>query len=291
MHIASTVDELRDRVQGWRAAGLTVGLVPTMGALHDGHLDLVRHARALADRVVTSIFVNPTQFGPGEDFDRYPRTFDTDCAALASVGCDAVFAPSVAAMYPPGFQTRVEVTRLPQHLCGLGRPGHFAGVTLVVLKLFNACEPDIAVFGEKDYQQVRVIEQMVRDLDCRVRIVRHPTVREADGLARSSRNRYLTADERSRAPVLYATLSDMAARIAAGATDAAALADEGRAVIRAAGLAVEYLSIVDPDTLDDVAAIGGPVRLLVAARLGATRLIDNVGADPATAPRAMEDAT
>lgn len=283
MVIASTVQELRTLVRGWRVQGRTVAMVPTMGALHDGHLDLVRAARGLADHVVTSIFVNPTQFGPNEDFDRYPRTFDADCAMLDQVGCDAVFAPSVSAMYPDGFQTRVEVTRLPDHLCGLGRPGHFAGVTLVVLKLFHACEPDLAVFGEKDFQQVRVIEQMVRDLDCPVRIVRHPTVREADGLARSSRNRYLDARQRSQAPVLFRTLSGMASRIQAGARDPGALIAQGRAAITAAGLSVEYLSIVDPDTLDDVASIDGPVRILVAARLGVTRLIDNVGAQPASA--------
>lgn len=291
MLIAPTVEALRVRVQAWHAVGRTVALVPTMGALHDGHLDLVRTARGLADHVVTSIFVNPTQFGPNEDFDRYPRTFDADCALLEGVGCDAVFAPSASAMYPPGFQTRIEVTRLPQHLCGLRRPGHFAGVSLVVMKLFNACDPDVAVFGEKDYQQVRVIEQMVRDLECRVRIVRHPTVREADGLARSSRNRYLTPDERRRAPVLFRTLSGMAGRIDDGMTDAAVLVAAGREGIEAEGLEVEYLAVVDPETLDDVATIAGPVRLLVAARLGSTRLIDNVAAGPAPAPRAMEDAT
>jgi pantoate--beta-alanine ligase len=278
MTIARTAGELRLAVKEWRASGMTVGFVPTMGALHQGHLDLVREAARIADRVVVSIFVNPTQFGPGEDFDKYPRTLDSDCALLEPAGAHLVFAPTPSSMYPDGFQTRVELDLLPAHLCGLTRTHHFGGVALVVLKLLNLCAADLAVFGEKDFQQVRVIERMVLDLDVPVRIVRHPTVREPDGLAMSSRNRYLSADERARAACLFRTLSFMADAVTAGHRDAPALVAEGRRLIRNEGLELEYLSICDPETLDEVDEINGPVRIAVAARLGGTRLIDNVAA-------------
>ncbi|HPC91722.1 MAG TPA: pantoate--beta-alanine ligase [Myxococcota bacterium] len=278
MIVASTADEIRKQVREWRVSGLTVALVPTMGALHEGHLSLVRTASKVADKVVVSIFVNPTQFGPNEDFDRYPRTFDADLQQLSNLQCDAIYAPTASQMYKPGFQTSVELAQLPQHLCGLGRPVHFGGVALVVSKLFIACEPDFAVFGEKDFQQVRVIEQMVSDLDFAVKIVRSPTVREPDGLALSSRNRYLSQEQRVAAPVLYETLVNMAKSIEAGASDPKALIEHGIKLISAKGLEVEYLSIVDPIDLEDVELVTGPVRILVAARLGATRLIDNIAA-------------
>lgn len=278
MIVASTADEIRKQVREWRVSGLTVALVPTMGALHEGHLSLVRTASKVADKVVVSIFVNPTQFGPNEDFDRYPRTFDADLQQLSNLQCDAIYAPTASQMYKPGFQTSVELAHLPQHLCGLGRPVHFGGVALVVSKLFIACEPDFAVFGEKDFQQVRVIEQMVSDLDFAVKIVRSPTVREPDGLALSSRNRYLSQEQRAAAPVLYETLVNMAKSIKAGASDPKALIEHGIKLISAKGLEVEYLSIVDPIDLEDVELVTGPVRILVAARLGATRLIDNIAA-------------
>lgn len=278
MIVASTADEIRKQVREWRVSGLTVALVPTMGALHEGHLSLVRTASKVADKVVVSIFVNPTQFGPNEDFDRYPRTFDADLQQLSNLQCDAIYAPTASQMYKPGFQTSVELAHLPQHLCGLGRPVHFGGVALVVSKLFIACEPDFAVFGEKDFQQVRVIEQMVSDLDFAVKIVRSPTVREPDGLALSSRNRYLSQEQRVAAPVLYETLVNMAKSIKAGASDPKALIEHGIKLISAKGLEVEYLSIVDPIDLEDVELVTGPVRILVAARLGATRLIDNIAA-------------
>ncbi|HOE81950.1 MAG TPA: pantoate--beta-alanine ligase [Myxococcota bacterium] len=278
MIVASTADEIRKQVREWRVSGLTVALVPTMGALHEGHLSLVRTASKVADKVVVSIFVNPTQFGPNEDFDRYPRTFDADLQQLSNLQCDAIYAPTASQMYKPGFQTSVELAHLPQHLCGLGRPVHFGGVALVVSKLFIACEPDFAVFGEKDFQQVRVIEQMVSDLDFAVKIVRSPTVREPDGLALSSRNRYLSQEQRVAAPVLYETLVNMAKSIEAGASDPKALIEHGIKLISAKGLEVEYLSIVDPIDLEDVELVTGPVRILVAARLGATRLIDNIAA-------------
>ena len=278
MIVASTADEIRKQVREWRVSGLTVALVPTMGALHEGHLSLVRTASKVADKVVVSIFVNPTQFGPNEDFDRYPRTFDADLQQLSNLQCDAIYAPTASQMYKPGFQTSVELAHLPQHLCGLGRPVHFGGVALVVSKLFIACEPDFAVFGEKDFQQVRVIEQMVSDLDFAVKIVRSPTVREPDGLALSSRNRYLSQEQRAAAHVLYETLVSMAKSIEAGASDPKALIEHGIKLISAKGMEVEYLSIVDPIDLEDVELVTGPVRILVAARLGATRLIDNIAA-------------
>ncbi len=265
-------------VRGWHDQGFSVGLVPTMGALHEGHLALVRTARRHCDRVVVSVFVNPTQFGPTEDFNRYPRDLDGDMAKLAAVGVDAVFAPTTAVMYPPGFQTGVELSRLPNHLCGLSRQGHFAGVAQVVLKLFNICMPDVAVFGQKDFQQVRIIEQMVADMNLDVRIVRHPIVREPDGLAMSSRNVYLTPQQRIDSVFINRTLEAVAAEIAGGARDAARLIAFARASLGAHGGDIEYFNICDPVTLDDVAdvgAAGSEVLLVTAVRFGYTRLIDN----------------
>ena len=286
MTVVTTPAAMRSLSLQWLQAGETVALVPTMGALHEGHLALVRVAAAEARRVVVSIFVNPTQFGPAEDFSRYPRDLDGDLALLAPLSVDAVYAPGPGDMYPPGFQTAVELAHLPRHLCGLTRTNHFGGVALVVAKLFAAVRPDAAVFGLKDYQQVRVIERMASDLDLGVRIVRHPTVREADGLALSSRNRYLSPAQRAVAPRLHQVLQGIADAVAGGGNDAAALAARGRDDLQAAGFAVEYLSVCDPDTLDDVERVSGPVLLAVAARLGATRLIDNVLATPGPSPAA-----
>lgn len=274
--VAETVAAMKDLVRDWRRQGLTVSLVPTMGALHKGHLDLVRRARLDSDRVVVSIFVNPAQFGPNEDFSRYPRDFDGDLAALASVGVDAVFFPTPALMYPPDFQTAVELTRLPHHLCGLTRQNHFAGVALVVLKLFNICDPDIAVFGLKDFQQVRVIEQMVADLNLDVKIIRHPIVREPDGLAMSSRNAYLTPRQRADALVISRTLTAVARTIESGASrDVAALIAGAVDAMTAGGGEVEYFRICNPVNLDDVDSIFGELLLVTAVRFGTTRLIDN----------------
>ena len=256
-----------------------MGLVPTMGYLHEGHLSLVRIARARADRVVVSVFVNPTQFGPNEDLGRYPRDEDGDLTKLRAEGVALAYCPPAEAVYPPGFQTYVTVDRLPQHLCGLSRPVHFRGVATIVTKLFATCLPHVAVFGEKDFQQLLVIRRMTADLNLPVEIVGGPTVREPDGVALSSRNAYLTADERRRAGVLNETLGWAAAEVAAGARDAAALAAEMRRRVEAQGGRVDYVSIVDEDTLDDVAAGGGaierPVRAAVAVFFGKTRLIDN----------------
>ena len=278
--IVRTVAELRAEVAAWRAEGLSVALVPTMGALHEGHLSLMRQGAASCDRVVATIFVNPTQFAPAEDLDAYPRREAQDVAALRNAGVPLLFAPSVAEMYPDGFSTTVTVAEVSEGLCGGRRPGHFAGVATVVAKLLLQALPDVAIFGEKDYQQLQVIRRMARDLDIPVRIEGGETVREADGLALSSRNAYLTAEERAIAPALHRVLVEVAARLSHGAVPAQALAD-GMAVLAAEGFApIEYLEWRDAETLAPIPAHGlapgRPGRLLVAAWLGKTRLIDNI---------------
>ncbi|WP_036292298.1 pantoate--beta-alanine ligase [Methylosinus sp. PW1] len=277
-----TLAELRERVAQWRARGERVGFVPTMGALHKGHLALVEEARRRADRVMVSVFVNPTQFGAGEDFDRYPRTLAADVEKLASVAADLCYAPAVEEMYPPGFSATVAVggpavADLEDHF----RPTLFAGVALVVAKLLNQADCDIAVFGEKDYQQLLVIKRLVRDLDLRAEILGAPTLREADGLAMSSRNIYLSSEERRTAPALYRALSEAAQRIAAGEPIGHVMA-EAREQIAAEGFLIDYLEARHAQTLARVARRHeGPIRLLVAAKLGATRLIDNVAVEAA----------
>lgn len=280
--IARTVSALRDAVGAWKAAGQRVGFVPTMGALHEGHLSLVDLARSHADRVVASVFVNPTQFGPNEDFDKYPRTEAEDAAMLAGRGCDLLWAPSVAEMYPEGFATEVRVGGLTDILCGADRPGHFNGVATVVAKLFNQVEPDLAAFGEKDFQQLQVIRRMVRDLDLPVRIVAGPTVREADGLAMSSRNRRLTADQRAVAARLNVVLLNVAHALERGAAERSALAEGTEALTGAGFDRVEYLEARMEDGLGPLRDAGGRARVLAAARLGDVRLIDN---RPFTRPR------
>jgi pantoate--beta-alanine ligase len=268
---------LRRAVAGYRAARQTIALVPTMGALHDGHLALVRLARRRAKRVVVSIFVNPAQFAPHEDLATYPRTFAADLAALAREKADLVWAPSTNLMYPAEFATRI----VPQGPAAAGledafRPHFFAGVTTVVGKLLIQCLPDFAVFGEKDYQQLKVVTRLAKDLDIPVKIISAPTVREKDGLAMSSRNAYLSAEQRAAAPALYGALKDSARRIAEGEPLAAAMT-QGRAAIEGAGFSVDYFEARHAETLKPVAsATDGPLRLLAAARLGTTRLIDNV---------------
>ncbi len=271
------IPPLKRAIADFRSRRETVALVPTMGALHAGHLSLVEHAQRSADRVIVSIFVNPTQFAPHEDLNTYPRTFDTDCAALAKAKVDAIWAPSVATIYPPGFATRI----VPEGPAKAGledayRPHFFAGVATVVAKLLIQCEPDIAMFGEKDYQQLKVLTQLARDLDLKTRIVGAPIVREADGLALSSRNRYLAPRERAVAPVLYRTLRACAQGIASGNPIAGVL-KQGRRTITQAGFALDYLEARHAGTLAPVAsAKREPIRLLVAARIGKTRLIDNM---------------
>ncbi len=275
--LVNTIAGLRAFVRARRAAGERIGLAPTMGALHDGHLSLIETARRRAERVIATIFVNPTQFGPHEDFSRYPRSLDADLARLAEVDTDLVFAPSAEEMYPPGFVATVSLAG--PATAGLEdrfRPNHFAGVATVVAKLLNQAQADIAVFGEKDYQQLLVIRQMARDLDIPTEIFGAPTLRDSDGLARSSRNVYLSPQERARAPALHRALDAAAGAIANGAAIEAALAT-ARSAVANAGFEIDYIEARDAQTLAPVAdGAAGGMRILAAARLGATRLIDNV---------------
>ena len=269
---------LRERLGEWRRAGLRIGFVPTMGNLHAGHLDLVHAAAARADRVVVSIFVNPLQFGPGEDFSSYPRTLADDLAQLATVNCDLVFAPDEDTMYPGGREaaTRVDVPRLSEMLCGLSRPGHFSGVATIVAKLFNLVQPQLAAFGEKDYQQLAVVRRMTAELCFPVEILGVPTRREPDGLAMSSRNRYLDAAQRAAAPALYAALWRAAEALRAGRRDFVALQQAGMDNIRAAGLDAEYFEVRRQDGLEPAEPADRRLVILAAGRLGRARLIDNV---------------
>ena len=280
MHAATTIAEMRAWVRQARAAGKTVGLVPTMGALHVGHVSLIEAAVARCDRVVVSIFVNPTQFGPGEDFDKYPRPFERDVEICEKCGAHAVFAPSAAEMYRGKNLTWVTVEKLTEPLCGRNRPGHFRGVTTVCAKLFNIVLPDLAFFGQKDAQQAVVIRRMVADLNMPLEIVVCPTVREPDGLAVSSRNQYLDPQERKEAPVIYRALQRGGELIRAGETDAARIVDETRGILRRVpALRVEYVSLVDAESLEEIGQVRGKVLLAVAGRLGSTRLIDNIQVD------------
>ena len=278
METVATITALRQTVRAWRAHGLTVAFVPTMGNLHAGHLRLVEEAKIQARRVVVSIFVNPAQFGPNEDFAAYPRTPREDAAQLIAAGADLLFLPQPEQLYPRDFASMcfVEVPGLSAELCGQHRPGHFRGVATVVLKLFNQVQPDLALFGEKDYQQLTILRRMVADLDLPVRIHAVPTLREADGLALSSRNGYLSAAERTQAPGLYACLSVLAEQIRQGRRDYEAIEEEGRAALWAAGFQPDYCAVRRCDDL----ALPGPddadLVVLAAARLGRTRLIDNV---------------
>ncbi len=273
--MAETLAELREVRDGWRRAGERVGLVPTMGNLHGGHLELVRSIQSRVDHTVVSIFVNPTQFGPGEDFERYPRTRQADLEKLEAAGCALVWLPTVDQMYPMPEPFMVHPpASLAGTLCGQHRAGHFEGVATVVLKLFNQVSPEVATFGEKDFQQLLVIRQMVQDLALPVEIQAMPTVREPDGLAMSSRNQYLSPDERRTAPKLHQTLTDLAERLRSG-EDWKELSARGLARLREAGFEVQYLDWRCAETLGGPQQ-GRPQRLLVAARLGGTRLIDNL---------------
>ena len=275
----STVVEARRALDEVRALGATVGLVPTMGALHEGHLSLIRAARAENDTVTVSIFVNPTQFGPNEDLKRYPRNLERDRLLCEKAGADLVFAPTDEEMYPAGFSTWVDLEGITEGRCGRSRPGHFRGVATVVTKLFNVCRPDRAYFGEKDAQQLAVIRRMVRDLDMPLVIVPCPTVREADGLAMSSRNVRLTPEERSQAPALYRSLITARELIAGGERDAAIIDQAIRHTLAEATLGeVDYVELVDADTLAPVQVVPGDCLIALAVRFpgSGTRLIDNV---------------
>jgi pantoate--beta-alanine ligase len=278
--IVRTADELRSTIAKWRKGGETVALAPTMGSIHAGHLSLIGVAKEHNSRVVTSIFVNPTQFGPKEDFKRYPRDEKGDVEKLAAAGTDLVYAPSVEEMYPKSSSTSVKVTNLSDDLCGGARPQHFEGVATIVTKLLMQAAPDIAIFGEKDYQQLIVIKSLVRDLFIPVEIVGAPIVREEDGLAMSSRNIYLSPSERKVAPMLHQVLSKIAADLAEGrgCDDASG---SGRFKLEAAGFRVNYVAVRDAATLDPLSGpVRSPGRVLAAAYLGATRLIDNMAVLP-----------
>ena len=270
-----------DKMQEWAKAqirsGKRVGLVPTMGFFHEGHLSLMRRAATLCDAVVVSLFVNPTQFGPNEDLDRYPRDFERDITLVRQEPVAAVFAPSPEQMYLPGHQTEVRVSELAMHLCGRSRPGHFAGVTTVVSKLFHIVQPDVAVFGEKDFQQLAIIRRMVRDLNFGVQIIGHPIVRENDGLALSSRNANLAPDDRPAALSLSTALQLARSLVKKGQTSVAALDQQLRTHIHAhTGTEIDYLSFVDCDSLEPVSTVDGRTVLALAVRIGGkVRLIDN----------------
>lgn len=281
MQTVTDAASLRAAVRGWRTAGQNVGFVPTMGNLHAGHHSLLKLARARADRVIASVFVNPRQFGPGEDFERYPRTLAQDQAGLAEAGCDILFAPDVATMYPfgPAASVSIHVPTITETLEGAHRPGHFDGVATVVAKLFSLVQPDIAVFGQKDFQQLKVIERMVADLSLSVKVMGAPTLRDTDGLALSSRNQYLSTQERSRAPQIHATLQQARELFQQGHSWQA-LEQAAKARLERAGFVPDYFAIRRADDLGEP----GPderegLVALVAARLGATRLIDNLPFD------------
>jgi pantoate--beta-alanine ligase len=275
--VARDVAALRQALGPWRERKESIALVPTMGALHPGHVALMARAREVARRVVVSLFVNPLQFAPSEDFARYPRDEAADLAALTREGIDLVFAPNEGAMFSPGFATRVHVSGLSETLCGPERPGHFDGVATVVTKLLLQCLPDVAVFGEKDYQQLLIVKRLVRDLDIPCAIEGVPTVRDRDGLAFSSRNVFLTAEQRVAAAALPRVLQQGAARLADGAEPATPVIAQGIDELKSAGFArVDYLTLCDAETLVPLARAERPARLLAAARIGQVRLIDNV---------------
>jgi len=276
MKVISDPQQMTETMLAEKRAGKSVGCVPTMGALHDGHISLIRAARRDCDVVVVTIFVNPTQFGPSEDLDDYPRTFEADLGACEEERADYVFAPSNEAMYPEGAATWVTVERVTEGLCGASRPGHFRGVTTVVAKLFNITRPDRAYFGEKDYQQLIAIKKMVADINFPIEIVPMPIVREPDGLAISSRNKYLSADERCDALALHRSINFARTRIAEGERSAQVVLDEIRALIDEVSSArIDYVAVVDAKTLEPVERIESTVLVAVAVYIGSTRLIDN----------------
>ena len=281
--LINTVAKMQAQSDTWRGEGLRIGLVPTMGFLHEGHLSLVDYSLNAADRTIVSIFVNPLQFGPKEDFAIYPRDIERDIKLLTQLGVDAVFKPQTVEFDPPDFSTTVEVTQLTNGLCGAIRPGHFRGVTTVVSKLFTATKPHLAIFGKKDYQQSAVIRRLVRDLNIDLHIEVAPTMREADGLAMSSRNVNLTEDERRRVPALYQALEIAKRYVERGEPDAQRIIGEMRRHIeKEVDGDIEYISIVHPDTLEDLSQIAGPVVIALAVRLANVRLIDNISAEPSS---------
>jgi len=276
MKVIETIDAMQKQCEELRSSGKTIALVPTMGFFHEGHLQLMRVGRRLADILAISIFVNPTQFGPSEDFQTYPRDMEGDLAGAMDVGVDLVFAPSVQEMYPDGYQTKILVESVTKHLCGLSRPGHFDGVTTVVGKLFNIAKPHLALFGEKDYQQLTAVKRMVKDLDMDIRIIGVPTVREPDGLAMSSRNSYLDSEERESALCLKKSLDLAREMFRKGERDAQRTKEAVEKLILSHPFTeIDYISICDPMSLEDVDRIEEKAVLALAVKVGKARLIDN----------------
>ena len=277
MEIIAQTREMQRRAEQLRQQGMSIAFVPTMGFLHEGHISLMREGRKRADCLVASIFVNPTQFGPKEDFDKYPRDLQRDFKLIQGAGVDICFTPSVAEIYPDGFQTFVEVERVTKNLCGSSRPGHFRGVTTVVAKLFNIVKPHVAIFGQKDYQQLITIKQMVKDLNMNIAVIGMPTVREADGLAMSSRNTYLNPKKRKEAARLYRSLVKGKELFALGERSAATILQEVKRIIEEDEAAViDYVKICDAHTLEDIEKIKGEAVIALAVKMGKTRLIDNI---------------
>jgi pantoate--beta-alanine ligase len=276
MEVIETIDAMQKQCEALRVSGKTIALVPTMGFFHEGHLELMRVGRRLADVLAISIFVNPTQFGPSEDFQAYPRDMEGDLAGAKEVGVDLVFAPSVEDMYPDGHQTKIAVERVTKHLCGLSRPGHFDGVTTVVAKLFNIAKPHLAIFGEKDYQQLTAVKRMVKDLDMDTQIIGVPTVREPDGLAMSSRNNYLNPEERESALCLKKSLDLAREMFSQGKKDVQKMREAVEKLILTHPFTeIDYINICDPMSLEDVDQIEGKALLALAVKVGKARLIDN----------------
>jgi len=280
MKIVKTRKALREAIRGLRAQGKTIGLVPTMGALHDGHVTLMRAARKQADAVVVYIFVNPMQFGPNEDFDRYPRPWKKDVGICRAEGIDLLYAPSVEDVYPDGYSTVVSVGSMSKELEGACRPGHFDGVATVLAKMFTCITPDVAFFGEKDYQQLQVVKKLVRDLDLPLKVVGVPTVREANGLARSSRNQYLNKKQAAVAEALYSEMQKASRAIRMGRDISETLQSGKKGLLKAGFRKVDYFELRDAETLASIRVLKKPARLLVAAYLGTTRLIDNIAVKP-----------
>ena len=276
MKVIETIDAMQKQCEALRVSGKTIALVPTMGFFHEGHLELMRVGRRLADILAISIFVNPTQFGPSEDFQAYPRDTEGDLAGAKEVGVDLVFAPSLEEMYPDGHQTKIAVESVTKHLCGLSRPGHFDGVTTVVAKLFNIAKPHLAIFGEKDYQQLTAVKRMVKDLDMDIQIIGVPTVREPDGLAMSSRNSYLNPEERESALCLKKSLDLAREMFSQGEKDAQKMREAVEKLILSHPFTeIDYINICDPMSLEDVDRIEGKALLALAVQVGKARLIDN----------------
>ena len=275
--VITTATEMQKHSDRMRSLGKTVAFVPTMGFLHEGHLSLIRKGCKLGDYLVVSIFVNPSQFSPGEDFESYPRNFDKDLKLLQKEGVDVIFSPNEDELYQDGFQTYVELKNLPNHLCGISRPIFFRGIATVITKLFNIVRPHIAIFGQKDYQQLAVIRRMVRDLNFNIKIVGYPTVREPDGLAMSSRNSYLTPEQRINALSLYKSLNQSKKLVESGIKEAKRIIDVAYALIKShPETTIDYIAICDPETLADMETIDRPALMALAVSIGKTRLIDNM---------------